>query len=129
MILSVVKEEVYLHELTQAVSGINTLPQYWDVVLTVCKDLNFATVHMQMNGVHFEEVLLDQDEKPSWNISLTLGPRGNLRVTRTAGREAPDHMMRALVHLQKLIERKELSEVPKPIASGESAPISLSGAA
>ena len=129
MILSVVKEEVYLHELTQALSGINTLPQYWDVILTVCKDLNFATVHMQMNGVHFEEVLLDQDEKPSWNISLSLGPRGNLRVTRTAGCEAPDYMMRALVHLQKLIERKELSEVPKACASEESAPISLSGAA
>jgi UDP-GlcNAc:undecaprenyl-phosphate/decaprenyl-phosphate GlcNAc-1-phosphate transferase len=129
MILSVVKEDVYLHELTQAVSRIKTLPDYWDVVLAVCKDMNFTTVHMQMQGVHFEEVLEDRGANPSWNLSLSLGPRGSLRVTRTAGHEAPDYMMRALVHLQKLIEEKELSGVPKAVEAKGSAPISLSGAA
>jgi UDP-GlcNAc:undecaprenyl-phosphate GlcNAc-1-phosphate transferase len=129
MILSVVKEEVYLQKLTQAVSKIKTLPQYWDVVLTVCKDMNCTTVYMQMQGVEFEEVLADQGAAPSWNIALSLGSRGDLRVTRTAGRDAPDYMMRALVHLQKLIEAKELLESPKPIESGGSEAVRLSGAA
>jgi UDP-GlcNAc:undecaprenyl-phosphate GlcNAc-1-phosphate transferase len=129
MILSVVKEEVYLHELTQAVSRIDTLPQYWDVVRTVCKDMNFTTVHMQMQGVHFEEAFEDKGAAPSWNLSLSLGSNGSLRITRTAGHEAPDYMMRALIHLQKLIEEKELGVVPKSVGKEDSAPISLSGAA
>jgi len=128
MILSVVKEEVYLHELTRAVAKIDKLPQYWDVVLTVCKDMNFTTVQMQMHGIHFEEVLDDDSAAPSWSISLLLGPRGNLKATRTAGREAPDYMMRALVHLQKLIEQKELAQ-REPAASEDRRPVSLSGAA
>jgi hypothetical protein len=129
MILSVVKEDVYLHELTQAISRVTTVPEYWDVVLTVCKDMNFTTVQMQMQGVHFEEVLEDKGANTSWNLSLSLGPRGNLRITRTAGHEAPDYMMRALVHLQKLIEEKELSEASKAVGAEGSAPVSLSGAA
>jgi UDP-GlcNAc:undecaprenyl-phosphate GlcNAc-1-phosphate transferase len=127
MILSVVKEDVYLHELKLAVSRINSLPEYWDVVQRVCKDMNFTTVHMQMHGVHFEGVLEDKGVSPSWNLSLSLGPRGSLRVTRTAGHEAPDYMMRALVHLQKLIEEKEMQAVSEPVGAEES--ISLSGAA
>ncbi len=129
MILSVVKEEVYLHELTQAVSGITTVPEYWDVVLRVCKDMNFTTVHMEMRGAHFEEVARDKDVSPSWNVSLSLGPSGSLSVTRSAGHDAPDYMMRALVHLQKLIEEKELSANPTPVATEDSTRISLTGAA
>jgi UDP-GlcNAc:undecaprenyl-phosphate GlcNAc-1-phosphate transferase len=129
MILSVVKEEVYLHELTQAVARITSLPQYWDVVRTICKDMNFTTVHMQMHGIHFEEAMEDKGASPSWNISLSLGPHGSLRVTRTAGHEAPDYMMRALIHLQNLIEQKELRGAAKAIEKEDAAPISLSGAA
>jgi hypothetical protein len=129
MILSVVKEEVYLHELTQAVSGVTTVPEYWDVVLRVCKDMNFTTVHMEMRGVHFEEVPRDMDVSPSWNVSLSLGPSGSLSVTRSAGYEAPDYMMRALVHLQKLIEEKELGAIPSPVATEDSTQVSLTGAA
>jgi UDP-GlcNAc:undecaprenyl-phosphate GlcNAc-1-phosphate transferase len=129
MLLSVVKEEVYLQELTQAVSRVTTVPEYWNVVLAVCKDMNFTTVNMQIHGVDFEEVLQDKDASPSWNVSLSLGPSGSLRVTRTAGREAPGYMMRALVHLQKLIEEKELSAIPTPSATKDSASISLTDAA
>jgi UDP-GlcNAc:undecaprenyl-phosphate GlcNAc-1-phosphate transferase len=129
MILKVVKEEVYLQALSRAVAKVDKLPQYWDVVLRVCKDMNFTTVQMQMNGVYFEEVLGDQAAAPSWNIALSLGLGGHLKATRIAGQDAPDYMMRALVHLQKLIEDKEMAKASKLAASEESDSVSYSGAA
>jgi hypothetical protein len=91
--------------------------------------MNFTTVHMEMHGVHFEEAFEDKGETPSWNLSLSLGSNGSLRITRTAGHEAPGYMMRALVHLQKLAEKRELSVVPRSAGKEDSAPMSLSGAA
>ncbi len=81
------------------------------MVLTVCRDMNFSTVQMRMHGAIFEEVLSqDEDEDPSWNIALTLGNFGSLRVARTTAADAPNFMMKALVHLQKQIEQKDFSE-------------------
>ena len=77
MILSVVKEEVYLHDLTEAVARIEKPSQYWDLLRRVCKDMNFTTVHMQMHGLHHEEVIADRNADASWNISLSLGPHGS----------------------------------------------------
>lgn len=128
MILSVVKEEVYLNELTQALGRIESPSQYWDVVLQVCKDMNFTTAQMQMHGVRYREVIADSEMIPTWNIALSLGPHGSLRATRTAGREAPEYMMRALVHLQRLIEQKE-GLTSESNAGEVSEPVSLSGAA
>lgn len=115
MVLRVVKEEIYLQELTRAIAKIDTLEDCWDVVLTISKDMNFTTVQMRMHGVFFEETLNDHvDEDPSWSIALSLGQYGNLRVVRTAAAEAPTFMMRALVHLQQLLEKKDFSDRRTP---------------
>jgi UDP-GlcNAc:undecaprenyl-phosphate GlcNAc-1-phosphate transferase len=116
MVLRVVKEEIYLQELTQAIAQIDTLQDCWNVVLGLCKDMNFSTVQMQMHGVQFEENLEGhREEDASWNIALTLGQYGNLKVARSAAVEAPTFMMRALVHLQKLIEEKDFAAQKVPV--------------
>jgi UDP-GlcNAc:undecaprenyl-phosphate GlcNAc-1-phosphate transferase len=129
MVLRVVKEEIYLQELTKSVATIVTLQDCWAVVLNVCKDMNFTTVQMRMHGVLFEETLKEHDdEDSSWSISLTLGQSGSLRVARNAAAEAPTFMMRALVHLQQLLEEKDLS-ARKLIADGVIESERFSGAA
>jgi UDP-GlcNAc:undecaprenyl-phosphate/decaprenyl-phosphate GlcNAc-1-phosphate transferase len=129
MVLSVVKEEIYLTELTKAIAKVTTLQESWTVVLTVCKDMNFATVQMRMHGVIFEEVLneMDEEKDSAWNIALTLGQYGSLRVARSAAADAPSFMMRALVHLQHLLEQKDFTDRKHPSDALKSP--SVSGAA
>jgi UDP-GlcNAc:undecaprenyl-phosphate/decaprenyl-phosphate GlcNAc-1-phosphate transferase len=129
MVLRVVKEEIYLQELTRAVAKIDTLQDCWKVVLTVSRDMNFTTVQMRLHGAIFEEVLNEGvEEDSSWNIGLPLGHYGNLRITRDAAADAPTFMMGALVHLQKLIEEKDFSE-RKRSAEAQLESSSVSGAA
>jgi len=130
MVLSVVKEEIYLTELTKAIAKVTTLQESWTVVLTVCKDMNFATVQMRMHGVIFEEVLneIDEEKDSAWNIALTLGQSGSLRVARSAAADAPSFMMRALVHLQHLLEQKDFTDRKHAAEANLKTP-SISGAA
>jgi UDP-GlcNAc:undecaprenyl-phosphate GlcNAc-1-phosphate transferase len=111
MVTRVVKEEIYLQELTRNAAKIETLQDCWNVVLAVGRDMNFSTVQMRLHGVLFEEFLKEHDDdEQSWSMSLTLGQNGSLRVARNAAADAPAFMMRALVHLQHLIEKKEFSD-------------------
>ena len=129
MILRAVKEEVYLQDLTVAMAKISDVPGCWKLMVTVCSDMNFTSVQMRMDGMLFEETLNDHEEAgPSWNIALSLGPHGNLRVTRNAATESPAFMMRALVHVQQLLEHKVL-DGSKSVKRPTSEVTQLSGAA
>jgi UDP-GlcNAc:undecaprenyl-phosphate GlcNAc-1-phosphate transferase len=111
MVRQMVKEEVYLQELTTAMAKIHTLQEFWQVVRSVCRDMNFASVQMRLHGSFFAEVISELPaEVPSWSIALSLGPDGNMRIARAASSEAPTYMMRALVHLQHLVEKKVFAD-------------------
>jgi UDP-GlcNAc:undecaprenyl-phosphate GlcNAc-1-phosphate transferase len=115
MVRSVVKEDIYLQELTTAIARIITLQEFWQIVRAVCRDMNFSTVQMRLHGEFFSEVLREQKaEEPSWSIALSLGPNGTMRITRSAAGDAPNFMMRALVHLQSLVEKKVFTDCKMP---------------
>lgn len=108
VLLRTVKEEVYLHELTAALNKVTDTKGCWQIVLTVSADMEFSSVKLRMHGDSFERVFDSvQGAQPSCSIALSIGPAGNLWVTKAVTGESSVLMMRAIVHLRDLLEKKE----------------------
>jgi UDP-GlcNAc:undecaprenyl-phosphate GlcNAc-1-phosphate transferase len=108
-VLGAVKEEVYLQQFEASVAEMNTLQDCWDLVRIVSRDMNFATVDLQLDGNTFSEVFSLQDAgDQAWSIALPIGNDGSLTVTGSTTNQPPAFMMRALVSLQQLLKEKVL---------------------
>ncbi len=107
-VLRALQEEIYLHELDQSLTMAETPSECWDVVRGACLDLRFATVRMYLKGESFEERISDQPDDISWEMTLSLGRNGHLRLTRMAESKTPVLMMSVLHLLQESITGKTL---------------------
>lgn len=107
-ILRSLQEEIYLQELERSLTAARTASECWEVVRAVCTDLRFASVQMYLQGSAFEEEISGQQEEVSWEMTLSLGRKGHLRLTRVTESKAPVLMMKVLHLTQQSITGKEL---------------------
>ena len=107
-ILRSLQEEIYLQELNRSLTSAETAGECWEVVRAACTDMRFATVRMYLQGASFEEQLMGRAEEISWEMNLSLGRNGHLRLTRVVESKAPVLMMKVLHLLQESIKGKEL---------------------
>ena len=107
-ILRSLQEEIYLQELDRSLMLAGTASECWEVVRAACTDLRFATVRMYLQGASFEEQLTVRPDDISWEMNLSLGRNGHLKLTRVAESKAPVLMMKVLHLLQQSIKGKAL---------------------
>jgi UDP-GlcNAc:undecaprenyl-phosphate/decaprenyl-phosphate GlcNAc-1-phosphate transferase len=105
-ILKTVHDEIYLHELSALLSAAGTPASCWEVVSTACSDLNCDSVQMILDGQQFMQGSDPGPNGQSWDVTLPLGARGHLRVTRPDRADPPILMMSVLNSLQKGIYAK-----------------------
>lgn len=126
-ILRSLQEEIYLQELSRSLTSAQTANECWEVVRTACTDLRFASVRMYLQGASFEAEMFGRPEEISWEMTLSLGRNGHLRLTRVAESKAPILMMKVLHLTQQSMKEKKLISA-EPASQPENLP-AMSGAA
>jgi UDP-GlcNAc:undecaprenyl-phosphate GlcNAc-1-phosphate transferase len=106
-ILHLVQHEIYVQGLRERLAVATTPRECWRVILGACQDLQFATVNLSFEQLHFEEVLDSEGLQPAWEFSLFLGDRGQLRLTRRIEKGNPAHLLSILAVLQECLETKQ----------------------
>ena len=120
-VLRALKEEIYLQELRRSLSSAESVSDCWQVVRTACHDLSFASVQMLLNGEAYEATFLAPLHEPSWTLTVSLGRRGHLKLTRTQESRSPGLMMAVLDHVETFIREREhllLASAEEIVASG-----------
>ena len=101
------RDDVYLHELNAKLEGIQALVDFWSQTRAVCEDLHFATVEMYFEDKYFEAKLSAVVSECDWQMTLPLGERGYLRLSRSSEDAPPQMMFRALSCLRLAIATRE----------------------
>ncbi len=109
MVLRTLQERLYMEALQQAIHEADTADACWRVVSATCSDLNFASVQMELDGQVFADVFHSTDAAPTWMLTLALGSKGTLSLTRVGLDPTPSVMMRALQELQDRFSVKQLT--------------------
>ena len=120
-VLRALKEEIYLQDLRRSLSSAESVSDCWQVVRTACHDLSFASVQMLLNGEAYEANFLAHLHEPSWTLTLSLGRRGHLKLTRTQESRSPGLMIAVLDHVESFIGEREhllLASAEEIVASG-----------
>jgi UDP-GlcNAc:undecaprenyl-phosphate GlcNAc-1-phosphate transferase len=120
MVFRVLREEIYLHELNRSLTETESVEDFWKIVCKTCDDMRFATVQMYLQERSFKETLRTSNSEHSWTMTLPLGRRGHLMLTRSSEDRPPKFMISVLDHLQEAIEKNEhiysLPTLPSPSA-------------
>ena len=107
MVLRVLKEEIYMQELTRALAATYSIEDCWQVIRGVCHDLSFASVQMLLQDESYEAIFINRLNDHSWRLTVTLGKKGHLILTRAQDSNSPRHMMLVLDQLQQTIKARE----------------------
>jgi hypothetical protein len=105
-----VQEEIQLHELRTALADVQTVEGCWHVVRLTCRDLRFASAHLQVNGKEFFEQFEDAEEISGCEIELTLGHQSWL-VLKHSGEETSSRMSMSVPNQMQSIMRRKLQEL------------------
>ncbi len=105
----VLHERVYLDGLKRSMEQAQTLDACWRIVHATCNDLRFASVEMDFAGSFYAGILDTGTEEPSCIMTLSLGGRGKLNLTRSDDGHAPVLMMPALRTLQESFRVKQFT--------------------
>ena len=101
-----VTDEIYLHELTQALVYADSVEQWWTVARGAFLDLGFASVELELYGSLYQEQFVPDARQPSCRLHLDLGKQGFMILTRMPEVATPRMMMPALRTLQTSIEER-----------------------
>ncbi len=106
--LRLVQEEIYLHELEQALAETDTMETFWTIACTACEDLRFATLQMKLRGKQYSQVIVAGETNSSWRLTVPLGGSGEMTLTRGAEAGFPPRLtMAVLERLQDAVQDKE----------------------
>ena len=125
--LRVLKEDIYLKELERSIASAQSSESCWGIVRSACDDMHFTSVQMLLQDESFEEVFECRTDDPAWRLTLSIGRRGHLILTRAHDRRPPKLMASVLDLIQTGLREKEGS-LRKIARSAESVGM-MSGAA
>ena len=116
MVLRVLKEEIYLQDLDRALLGARSVEDCWIIIRDACRDLSFASVQMYLQDQSYEATFLNSIHDLSWRLTLSLGRKGHLILTRVQDSKSPKHMMTVLDRLQQVIQEREHDLLKSPVS-------------
>ena len=106
-IFRLVKGEIYVQEFTRTLAKVESADECWDLVCGACRELHFASAHMQLHDETYEAKFLESVSDSHWKVSVALGTRGLLTLTRLHNMASPQHTMEVLDQLQQVIADRE----------------------
>ena len=117
-VFSHVQDEIFLRDLGKSLSAVHTAAECWVVVSEVCADLRFSTVEMYLQGTYFSTDGKIPENKVVWKMTLPLGGKAYLVLTRTSMEPPPETAMLAIGRLQRELARKEHARPPLRMLEG-----------
>ena len=98
------REEIFLQDLSNSLAKVKSEDDCWDIVHSMCRDLSFASVQMELNDRTYQaEFDTSVDGVAPWQLTIGLGRSGQLRLTRLEHRESPPQLFAALEKLQQAV--------------------------
>ena len=76
-VLGLVRQEVYLAHLREELLKIDNSTDFWSKLRDACKELEFTSVRLTLDGQVYEETL-EAIPGPGWQLSMSFGKRGSL---------------------------------------------------
>ena len=117
MVLRVLKEEIYMQELSRSLAKAETVEDCWQIIRGACHDLSFASVQMYLHEVSYEATFVSRISEHSWRLTVSLGKKGHLILTRAQESNSPRHMIAVLDQLQQGVRAREHLFVQSPAKS------------
>lgn len=102
-----VKDDVYLHDLDRSLETTASVEDCWQQTCTVCEDLHFTAAEMYFHGRYFEATFPGVASEGQWQMTLPLGERGYLRLSRCSEDAPPQMTFQALLRLRKAFAARE----------------------
>jgi UDP-GlcNAc:undecaprenyl-phosphate/decaprenyl-phosphate GlcNAc-1-phosphate transferase len=98
------REEIFLEDLTKSLANIKSEDDWWEIIRNTCRDLRFATIHMQLNERTYDaEFQAGADAAGSWQLTIGLGRNDQLTLTRLQDRGSPPQLFTALEKLRQAV--------------------------
>ena len=101
-----VQEELHLEELRVSLADAESVEDCWNVVRIACRELQFASAHLQVGGVSYYEEFTKTVSGTTCDIELTLGYQSWLVLTHSAAEESSKMSMAVLNQLQSAMRNK-----------------------
>ncbi len=102
-----VRDEIYLRELEIAFGKVEDAEGCWELVQQTCEDLRFATVEMYLDGIYFDAVLDENADDRDWWMTVPVGERGYLRISRSNLLHTDSRIMPSLDQLRRSLDKWE----------------------
>lgn len=106
-VLRVLREEIFLKDLERSLASAQSCDGCWKIVRSVCDEMRFTSVQMLLQDESFQEVFATRGDDSAWRMTLVLGRRGHLVLTRALDQRAPRLMAAALDLIQQSLRDKE----------------------
>jgi UDP-GlcNAc:undecaprenyl-phosphate GlcNAc-1-phosphate transferase len=106
-LLSLLKDEIYLQELDRSLDKVCCINDFWQIVRASCIELKIATAQLRYAGTVFEERFDPKLVENGWMITLALGDKGHLVLTRSSEAKPSKAMLSVLEYLQDAADEKE----------------------
>ena len=92
-----VQDEIYLHELDQALLQADSFETWWNIVRNTCRELHFTSAKFEYNGRTFHQQFVLTAEESSCLIHLHSSSSGSLMLSCLPG-STPSPLLTAVLH-------------------------------
>ena len=100
-VLRYVRDEIYFREVERSLLKAESPQGRWAIVSRVCMDLQFDTVEMLLEGVHFQSDHEKTLDHKVWHVTLPIGDDGYLKCSRSSDKLPARFAMSGLERLQE----------------------------
>ena len=87
-ILQLLESEINLEHLRESLAQTKTVEDSWIVLRTACRELDFTSVRLSVNGEVFQDTFEPIPLEPVWNMKLALRDGGSVTLTRGADKSS-----------------------------------------
>ena len=105
-ILRLLEQEIYLESFRDALAKANTYDECWATIKAACRELDFASVELLLQGKRFQEVLHLHEDGPLWNYTVSIGRANRISLSRVGQSKAPSILTSFFDALHNGIEMK-----------------------
>ncbi len=81
-ILRLVQHEIYLAHFREALLHAKTGRECWNTIRNTCRDLDFASVELTLDGEDFYEVFDPEVAGTAWLFTMSFGRKGSIALRR-----------------------------------------------
>ncbi len=82
-ILQMMQGEIHLQHFRNAIHEAKTLDDCWNIIREACKEMDFCSVRMTIQGRFFQETFRLPIDDPTWQIRVRLRTEGQVILTRS----------------------------------------------